>query len=96
MITTVDFLRHGEANGGSYYRGSKNDPLTKLGWQQMNKAVAGQHWDHIVSSPLQRCLDFAQQLSEQTKSPLHIKANWQEYVLVIGKAKQQTKLSLKV
>ncbi len=78
MITTVDFLRHGEASGGSYYRGSTDDPLTSLGWQQMNKAVADQHWDQIISSPLHRCLDFAQQLSEQTNIPLSVEANWQE------------------
>ncbi len=78
MITTVDFLRHGEASGGSYYRGSTDDPLTSLGWQQMNKAVADQHWDQIISSPLHRCLDFAQQLSEQTNIPLRVETNWQE------------------
>ena len=78
MITTVDFLRHGEASGGSYYRGSTDDPLTSLGWQQMNKAVADQYWDQIISSPLHRCLDFSQELSKQTKIPLTIESNWQE------------------
>ncbi len=78
MITTVDFLRHGEASGGSYYRGSTDDPLTSLGWQQMNKAVADQHWDQIICSPLHRCLDFSQQLSEQTNIPLSVEADWQE------------------
>ncbi len=78
MITTVDFLRHGEASGGSYYRGSTDDPLTEKGWQQMNHAVADQHWDQIISSPLHRCLDFAQQLSEQSNMLLSIEPDWQE------------------
>ena len=78
MLTTVDFLRHGEASGGSYYRGATNDPLTELGWQQMHKTVADQQWDHIISSPLQRCFDFAQQLSKKTKTTLSSDANWQE------------------
>ncbi len=56
MNTTIDFLRHGEVAGGSYYRGSTNDPLTPKGWQQMNQAIANRQWDHIISSPLNRCL----------------------------------------
>jgi broad specificity phosphatase PhoE len=78
MITTVDFLRHGEVSGGSYYRGCTDDLLTELGWQQMNHAVADKSWDCIVSSPLLRCLDFAQHLSKKTSIPLSIDSNWQE------------------
>ncbi len=78
MITTVDFLRHGEVSGGSYYRGCTDDLLTELGWQQMNHAVADKSWDYIVSSPLLRCLDFAQHLSKKTSIPLSIDSNWQE------------------
>lgn len=78
MQTTVDFLRHGEVVGGSYYRGITNDPLTELGWQQMKKAVVRQNWNHIISSPLNRCLDFAQHLSAQTSIPFSIEPNWQE------------------
>ncbi len=78
MQTTVDFLRHGEAAGGSYYRGSTDDPLTELGWQQMRNAVADRHWDVIISSPLLRCLEFSQQLHNQTNTALSIDPNWQE------------------
>ncbi|MCK5888858.1 MAG: histidine phosphatase family protein [Methylococcales bacterium] len=78
MPTTVDFLRHGEVEGGSYYRGCTDDLLTKKGWQQMKHAVAGGQWDQIISSPLHRCLDFAQELSQQTAIPLHVEPNWQE------------------
>ncbi len=78
MQTTVDFLRHGEVSGGQYYRGSTDDPLTEKGWQQMQQAVVKQNWDHIISSPLQRCCRFAQQLSQQTATPLTILPDWQE------------------
>ncbi len=78
MITTVDFLRHGETEGGSYYRGSTDDPLSNLGWQQMQSAVADQKWDLIISSPLHRCLDFSQQFSAESDAPLLIEADWQE------------------
>ncbi|MCK5478181.1 MAG: histidine phosphatase family protein [Methylococcales bacterium] len=78
MPTTIDFLRHGEVAGGSYYRGSTDDLLTKLGWQQMNNAVANQSWDHIISSPLHRCLDFTQDINSKTNIPFNIEPNWQE------------------
>lgn len=78
MLTTIDFIRHGEVTGGSYYRGSTDDPLTPLGWQQMHQAVAKQQWDYIISSPLMRCLNFAQQLNQQTNTPFTSDSNWQE------------------
>ncbi|MFK5950638.1 MAG: histidine phosphatase family protein [Methylococcales bacterium] len=78
MKTTIDFLRHGEAAGGSYYRGSTDDPLTEQGWQQMHKTVASHQWDLIISSPLQRCQAFAQHLHKQRNIPLSTDSNWQE------------------
>lgn len=78
MLTTVDFLRHGEVAGGSYYRGSTDDALTKHGWRQMQTAVADRHWDLIISSPLQRCANFAQHLHRESKTPLLIINDWQE------------------
>lgn len=79
MQTTIDFLRHGEVAGGSYYRGSTDDPLTKIGWQQMRNAVLKRSWDQIVCSPLLRCQGFGQYLHEQTKIPIETESNWQEY-----------------
>jgi len=76
--TTIDFLRHGEVQGGAYYRGSTDDPLTDTGWQQMKHAVAGREWDIIISSPLLRCVEFAQQLKDQSSTALFIEPNWQE------------------
>ena len=78
MQTTVDFIRHGEVAGGSYYRGCTDDPLSKLGWQQMHATVADRSWDHIISSPLHRCLDFAQLINRETGIPFSTGANWQE------------------
>ncbi len=78
MLTTVDFLRHGEVQGGAYYRGSTDDRLTDTGWQQMRHAVAGREWEVIISSPLLRCAEFAQQLKNQSNTALFIEPNWQE------------------
>ncbi|MGR9117200.1 MAG: histidine phosphatase family protein [Gammaproteobacteria bacterium] len=77
--TTIDLLRHGEAAGGSYYRGSTDDPLTALGLIQMDRAVAEPgNWTRVVSSPLIRCLDFAQTFGRQHKLPLLIEPRLKE------------------
>jgi alpha-ribazole phosphatase/probable phosphoglycerate mutase len=77
--TLIDLMRHGEPVGGSRYRGQMDDPLSDTGWRQMRAAV-GQHapWDAIVSSPLSRCLDFAQELAERLKIPLEVDARLME------------------
>lgn len=80
MKTTIDLLRHGEAEGGTYYRGSTDDPLTENGWQQMQHAVASpMAWNLIVSSPLSRCRKFAEHLSQQSNIPLIIEQNLAEF-----------------
>lgn len=76
--TIIDFLRHGEVKGGDYFRGATDDPLTRLGWQQMQNTVVNQHWDQLICSPLSRCQAFSQQLYKLTEIPLTIDSNWQE------------------
>ena len=65
MTTYIDVIRHGEPVGGRRYRGySVDDPLTEKGWRQMRAAVPEiPQWQHIVSSPLKRCLEFSQELA---------------------------------
>lgn len=64
--TIIDLMRHGEPVGGRRYRGQTDDPLSEQGWQQMWEA-AGEFrgWQHIVTSPLQRCAAFAEALGEK-------------------------------
>lgn len=77
--TTFDLIRHGEPAGGHMYRGHKDDPLSELGWQQMRDAIAaGEQWDHILSSPLLRCREFASELATQTGAPLTIADGFKE------------------
>ncbi len=69
--TTIDLIRHGEPEGGTRFRGWKNDPLSAKGWQQMRQATAGHTpWDLIITSPLVRCSAFAEELSERTGIPV--------------------------
>lgn len=72
-VTTIDLLRHGECEGGDVYRGSLDVPLSSTGWQQL-RASAGDFrgWQRIVSSPLQRCARFAEELAGRHALPLAI------------------------
>jgi alpha-ribazole phosphatase/probable phosphoglycerate mutase len=79
ITTLIDLIRHGESVGGSRYRGQMDDPLSATGWEQMRRAV-GKHrpWQVIVSSPLSRCLAFAEELSERHGIPLEVEPRLQE------------------
>lgn len=79
FTTTIDLLRHGEPQGGRRFRGSVDDPLSDLGWQQMESRLAPYSgWQHIVSSPLLRCLQFSRYLAEQRNISLQIERNLRE------------------
>jgi alpha-ribazole phosphatase len=85
---TVDLLRHGEPEGGDILRGRIDPVLTEMGWQQMRRATAiiaddtvsalTPPWTHIVSSPLQRCRDFAEHVAQHTALDLCVDPRWQE------------------
>lgn len=78
--TRFDILRHGEPDGEDCFRGSGIDhPISELGSQQMRAAIAqNTQWDLIISSPLIRCLDFAQKLSSELKLQLIIDDSFRE------------------
>ncbi|MGJ7514921.1 alpha-ribazole phosphatase family protein [Pseudomonas baetica] len=79
MTLRLDLLRHGETELGGGLRGSLDDALTEKGWQQMRAAVMGQGpWDRLISSPLQRCARFAEELAAQSGLPVSFDQNLQE------------------
>lgn len=66
----LDLLRHGDT-GVSGYRGSLDDPLSELGWQQMHAAMpTTTKWNAIISSPMMRCAEFAKAYAGMTGLPL--------------------------
>lgn len=74
---TLDLIRHGEPEGGVMYRGSKDDPLSDTGWQQLRLALQraqdeGQGWDKIITSPMQRCRAFAEWFAESHQLPVEV------------------------
>ena len=84
----VDFIRHGEPEGGDILRGRINPELTELGLTQMKEAVclgeawqpsaSTPDWTEIISSPLKRCRQFAERLSAKMSLPLKVDQEWQE------------------
>ncbi|WP_017734643.1 alpha-ribazole phosphatase family protein [Pseudomonas sp. CBZ-4] len=79
MTLHLDLLRHGETELGGGLRGSLDDALTAKGWAQMRAAVVAQGlWDRVVSSPLQRCARFADELGTQLAVPVSLEKDLQE------------------
>ena len=76
----IDLIRHGSPIGGKMYRGHSIDhPLSEQGWQQMRDSIGDyDQWDQIISSPMIRCSDFAQEVSHNHNIPLQIIDNLKE------------------
>ncbi|WP_338523033.1 alpha-ribazole phosphatase family protein [Pseudomonas batumici] len=79
MTLRLDLLRHGETELGGGLRGSLDDALTPRGWEQMRAGVAQQGpWDRVISSPLQRCARFAEELGARLGVPVEIESDLRE------------------
>jgi alpha-ribazole phosphatase len=79
MRLYLELLRHGETELGGGLRGSLDDALTDTGWAQLRAAMAGGgRWDRLISSPLQRCARFAEELATQHGLPLSLEPDLQE------------------
>ncbi|MHC8315397.1 alpha-ribazole phosphatase family protein [Pseudomonas sp. LB3P31] len=79
MTLRLDLLRHGETELGGGLRGSIDDALTETGWTQMRAAVVEQGpWDRVISSPLQRCARFAEELGARLNVPVQLDQDLQE------------------
>ena len=79
-VTRIDLLRHGQPEGGDRFRGhGVDDPLSPVGWQQMRTtAAAFPDWERIVSSPMRRCLAFAEWLAAERGLPLSVEQDLRE------------------
>lgn len=69
-VTTIDLLRHGQTVADDILRGRIDVPLSEQGYRQMSERVstyldAGFPWQRLVTSPLQRCASFANDLAQE-------------------------------
>lgn len=66
-VTTIDLLRHGETEGEGVYRGQLDYSLTRMGLEHMRAHLKNDlPWQQIITSPLNRCASFAEELSRDT------------------------------
>ncbi|MGC4008762.1 MAG: alpha-ribazole phosphatase family protein [Pseudomonas sp.] len=79
MTLRLELLRHGETELGGGFRGTLDDALTDTGWAQMRAALGDEcRWSALVSSPLQRCAAFAEEVSARHGLPLDLEPGLQE------------------
>lgn len=79
-IAQIDLLRHGETKTPGCFCGHTDTHLSEAGWQQMWRRVeqAPQRWCHIITSPLNRCAHFAQQLARYYEIPVTVDTRLKE------------------
>lgn len=83
-ITRIDLLRHGACEGGEIFRGLTDVNLTETGKQQMQTGIErleqehNANWQKVITSPLQRCVRFAESIATQRSLPLHIEESFKE------------------
>ena len=73
-------MRHGHCEGGKIFRGTTDVELSQQGWKQMqdNADLLHTNWQHIVTSPLQRCAVFSRYIAEQYSIPYNIEEDFHE------------------
>lgn len=77
--TMITLLRRGEVELGNVFCGSTDPALSDNGWAQMQKSLENEDgWDKIISSPLQRCHEFAESLATQEELDLITDERFQE------------------
>jgi len=77
---TIDLIRHGDVAAGTRLLGKTDAPLSPLGWQQLRSTMSHKtlSWNKIISSPLQRCSAFAEELANTLSLPLELNAQFEE------------------
>ncbi len=74
----VDLLRHGTTGRSGHLDGRTDFPVDDDGWAQFRRQTEGRMWPLIVTSPLRRARECAEQLAHQTGARLHVDPDWAE------------------
>jgi alpha-ribazole phosphatase len=77
--TQFDLLRHGKVDGVPALYGRTDVPLSRSGWEQMQRQTHRlEQLDNVISSPLRRCKDFAKEIASDHGLKLQIESDIQE------------------
>lgn len=78
LVTTIDLVRHGNVKTPGLFCAQPDEPLSEQGWAQLDALSSHANWDQVISSPHNRCLQFAQQFTDKHQIPLQIDARLRE------------------
>ncbi|MGB0845657.1 MAG: histidine phosphatase family protein [Thiolinea sp.] len=77
--THIDLIPSAEVDAGEVFCGSLDSPLSNDGLKGLKKAVRRKSgWDVIVSSPKQRCAQFAEWVAQKHDIPLQHNKSFRE------------------
>ncbi len=81
LVSHINLLRHGKTSGGSRFFGATDIPISQYGMTQMWTTLQNSlvKWDHIISSPLTRCADFAHQLAQRDSIAITLDERLKEF-----------------
>ncbi len=80
MNTELILVRHGQPVLQNAMLGHTDSPLSDFGWQQLEKTFnCIEKPELLITSPLARCVAFAQQYSAEQSVSLVVDKIWQEY-----------------
>ncbi|WP_028115351.1 histidine phosphatase family protein [Ferrimonas senticii] len=76
--TVITLLRHGQPYHSQLLLGRADPALTELGFSQCQQALVGQRFDLLVSSPRQRCQQFAEVYAAKQQLLVHTEPRFAE------------------
>lgn len=70
--TYIDLIPSAEVDAGEVFCGSLDSPVSNDGMKGLKKVVRRRSdWDVVITSPLQRCSQFAEWVAKKHDLPLH-------------------------
>ena len=71
-VTQIDLIPSADVEAGEVFCGATDSPLTSAGLKALKRVVRRKKgWSAVVSSPLQRCRQFAAWVAERHGLPVH-------------------------
>jgi alpha-ribazole phosphatase len=74
----INLMRHGETDRPGLLLGRTDSALSADGWKQFERQTSGRNWSVVVSSPLRRAREPAENLARERHLDLSIDPDWSE------------------